>query len=486
MAVTQYGTQTPIDENLKPIRGILTGAGYSNDDIGYNNATKSVTIYGKDFDSSGFTGGADQHLYANPDIVQQRLSAAGLSPRTPQYTNPYQTQLADATNKITQFANTPFSYNPATDTSLQQAQKETETGVRNMAASRNMLYGDTTIANVAQQTAALIPQYEQLARENWQNEGQRLMEFANFFQNLSSDDFTQFTQKWEMDNTARQTARQERLDRIDEEQRLIDNAYQKLSEQDYVDNEISQLTGLAVGTLSNKAKTALQEREWAVEDAKRKEQEAIASDRRQLAKEKAIIDYRAKIAAEEEQASTGTEQQMQNYYDLRDIYLGGGNGSYANDPLKAYNWLLSHAQQNIELIGQPLYEQLLSDLTGTMKVQKSYGEDTQATDYVKDPVYTAEMDLAIRDPEGWLANYNTSYQDYYDTFTYEGATKLAQAAQAQINKNRSTTESTKYQEYYTLAETDPKAFKKKMQDGKKIIINEVGIENYEKLKSMME
>ena len=128
----------------------------------------------------------------------------------------------------------------------------------------------------------------------------------------------------------------------------------------------------------------------------------------------------------------------------------------------------------------------MSDEKRTMKVQKSYGEDTQATDYVKDPVYTAEMDLAIRDPEGWLANYNTSYQDYYDTFTYEGATKLAQAAQAQINKNRSTTESTKYQEYYTLAETDPKAFKKKMQDGKKIIINEVGIENYEKLKSMME
>lgn len=78
----------------------------------------------------------------------------------------------------------------------------------------------------------------------------------------------------------------------------------------------------------------------------------------------------------------GTPEQISNYWQLRDSYLGGGGGTYANKPYEAYNWLLSHRQDNVDHVGEKLYNQLISDVENVMKMQKSYsGSSAQTAAY---------------------------------------------------------------------------------------------------------
>jgi peptidoglycan hydrolase-like protein with peptidoglycan-binding domain len=211
---------------------------------------------------------------------------------------------------------------------------------------------------------------------------------------------------------------------------------------------------------------------------------------------------RAAAAARKESGTLetlGTTEQLQRYYDYLTSFTGGGGGTISqavqNDPSTAPTLLMQNKRIITGKIGEKLYNQLASDVETMLKTQKNYGMEEQ-TDYSKDPVYTTEMDLATRDPEAWLENYKEFYQDYYNKFGIDVAQKLANAAETQLEKNTGSlekktekettkTQTAKYQEYYALAESDLKAFKKKMKDEKTKILNEVGIENYEKLKMML-
>lgn len=365
MAVTQYGTDIPLAPGLKPVRQILTEAGYLNDDIGYNPNTKNITINGKDFAYNGLTSGSDQHYYADPNDFMQQISASGFKPSVPQYTNPYQQQQDAAVKNITNYMQTPFSYDPSIDKGLQQAQKDTERNIREMAGQRNMLYSEGTISNVAQETARLIPQYEQIAYGRWQDEGQRLMQFADFFNQLGQQDYDRFVQKWDMENQARDRARQTKLDQITEEQRKLDNAYKKLDTLDYVDNEISKLTGLPVGTLSSTARRDLQNRQWQLEDFKTQQEAEKQADYRRASIEKEIIDYRAKKDAESQPENMGTPEQL-NYFNNAFNYLLTQNGG---DGYKAYQQLLRESRDYNASMGTKLFAELGKQLQAYGKSQ---------------------------------------------------------------------------------------------------------------------
>jgi peptidoglycan hydrolase-like protein with peptidoglycan-binding domain len=133
----------------------------------------------------------------------------------------------------------------------------------------------------------------------------------------------------------------------------------------------------------------------------------------------------------------------------------------------------------LESVKANLYPEVYSSLKKIEKGEKTYS-------YVEDPEYATELEDAIADPQGWLEIYKSNRQAFYDTYTSEGAQKIADVAQAQIDENVSSSMAAKYKEYYTLAETDFRAFKKKMKSNEKAIIDEVGIDNYEKLKEMLQ
>lgn len=78
-------TNTPIPENYKPIRDILTGMGFSASDVGYDAATKNPLLQGYQLPNQNYILGADQHYYADPNQVQTDVSAWGLKPPPPRH-----------------------------------------------------------------------------------------------------------------------------------------------------------------------------------------------------------------------------------------------------------------------------------------------------------------------------------------------------------------------------------------------------------------
>jgi hypothetical protein len=524
---------TPAQTGLVGLRDIATQSGLSVD----WNKEQGVLINGTPISTQGLTNyegtppaGYQANTYYGTQEQVNSLLSPYIQPQAPTQNPQIQAALADyqkwaaqpyvsqyapqIESVISQIMTRQFNYDPAKDAQAQLAIKEMTRNVLETMNSRGILNSTITENQVQQGVADLLPQYQQIARQQFQDEGQLLMSQVDMLMGVDETQYGRYQdegqklgkvldvvmqmdetqyQRWTDAYERRNQVKQDEIAaaaaKVEADRQKVKDMYEKWDNDGYAKNDVALFFGVDPGTLNKSAREAKVKREQELED------KAIS-----LKNQKEMADYQynlsKKLAAQKEASTAtvetlGTEAQVGNYYALRDIYFGGKgdiNKQYVNNPLAAYNQLMADPKRNIALVGQKLYNKLLTELTSSMKVQKDY-EKTYAeepVDYSKDPTYTAEMDLATRDPEGWLENYNTAYQDYYDAFTYEGASKLAQAAQAQIEKNKSGTESAKYKEYYTLAETNPKEFKKKLEKEKATIIDEVGIENYEKLKAKLE
>jgi len=76
----------------------------------------------------------------------------------------------------------------------------------------------------------------------------------------------------------------------------------------------------------------------------------------------------------------GSPQQLNAYYELLNIYSGNGPQSkYASNAYGAYQNLITNKKANLDLIGQKLYDQLLKDVTGLMKNEKTYAGESAST-----------------------------------------------------------------------------------------------------------
>jgi hypothetical protein len=424
MAITQYGSDTLIPDTYKPFRGIATDAGFYNDDIGYDAETKSPTLMGTKFDPSQYMLGSDQRYYADPNVVNSQIYAAGLKPTAPQsYVSPYQTQIQGSIDKMTNYMNTPFQYNPATDTALQQAQKQAQESTMAQTNARGLLNSTITTDRMAQNTAMLIPQYEQIAYGRWQDEGSRLMQFANFFQGLDDSNYQRFTNQWEMETKARNDAYQRKQDEIANTQRALENAYSKLEALDYVDNEIAKITGLPVGMQSISAQRRLQDRQWQIED-----------EARALQQEKELNDYRTRneikvINARGESGATsgmGTPEQQEAYNLYYENFLGDGVDSvYMNNPVDALNLLIANRNAIEADIGTALYEQLYKQVEAKAKMNKTYATketDTSlgASDYKTDPDFAEDVHDAMNDKENFKAYFDANTEAFLQKYGVDG------------------------------------------------------------------
>jgi hypothetical protein len=160
--------------------------------------------------------------------------------------------------------------------------------------------------------------------------------------------------------------------KVEADRDKVKDMYEKWDFDGYANNEVATFFGVDPGTLSKDAREAKTKREQELTDAKTAYSQQLGLINAQYEKEKKVAALKEDSTSEAEKL--GDEKQVSNYYELRDIYFGGGSGKYANDPLSAYNWLTTHAKDNIALIGNKLYNKLVAELTDAMKVQKNYGE----------------------------------------------------------------------------------------------------------------
>lgn len=527
-AGTSTGTPTPTPaapSNLIGLRDAATQAGLQ---VGYDNDSKVVSINGTPINTAGLTNyqtapptGYQPNTYYGTKGQIDQLLQPYIQPPSPDQNPEIQKALADyqkwaqqpyvsdyapeLEGLVKNILARQFNYDPANDAQFQLASKELTRNVMEAMNARGILNSTVTQNQVQQGVSDLLPQYQQIARQQFMDEGQQLMSQVDMLMGIDETQYGRYQDEgqklanvlgvvMDMDETQYrrwtdayerryQTERDKLSDaqaKVEADRQKVKDAWERVDNMRYADNEAAIALGVEPGTLSKEAKIAKDRREQELADAKTAYSRQLGLINAQYEKERKVAALKEDSMSEAE--TLGSEEQVSNYYQLRDIYFGGGSGQYAGEPMKAYEWLTTHAKQNIDLIGQKLYNKLVGELTDKMKVQKSYGEKPN---FAENPEYAVEYDEAIADPEGWLEVYRANRQLFYDTYTPEGAQILENAAREQLDKMTGDTADAKYQEYYVLAETDPKAFKKKLKDEKATIINEIGIENYEKLKKGM-
>jgi len=500
MAIYKYGTQELMPQGYQPIREILAGMGYGPDQVDWNPQTRNPVVAGKELDASKLLFGSDQRYYATPEILTPMLAQLGLSTTPqrqtqftiPQYQSPYEEQLSQV---LQQIVNRPsFSYDPSSDVGFQQAQKYIQDKIMLDFARRGMLYSPATGQAISEGIANALPQYEQAAYQRYLDEGERLNNIFNVLMTLDQRSFNLY--KEAVDNEYREWERQrtERLDQLDATYKRIDYAFRKLDELEEADNEIAAILGIPVGTKSQAAKERAEEMKNKIELMKLEEEQRIRQEQRTLANEKALIDYRANMEKQKEEESRlenlGTPEQLDAYYEFLKIYSGQGrNNTYLNNPYAAYQQVVGRREEHVKLLGEKLYRQLLNDIASMMEMQKAYapeGTTYGPQNYKDNPEFHQEMNDATSDPESWLKIFEEYSDLYYATYGIGGVNELVKAAQDKLNTTRNDTQAQKYNEYYRMAVSDPKEFRRMMSDKQKRaqILDEVGIDNFEKLEEL--
>lgn len=341
------------------------------------------------------TAQPDPTAYTNLYSQQEQQALADYQAWASQ---PYVSQYApELEAKINEILSRSFNYDPANDAQFQLASKELTRNVLETMNARGILNSTVTENQVQQGVSDLLPQYQQIARQQFMDEGDQLMsqvdmllgvdetqynryqdegkkyaDVLNVVMNMSDDDYKKWTDAYERRYQVERDKITDAANQVDADRQKNKDAWERTSELGYVDNASSLVLGVSAGTLSKEAREAQIEREQELADAKTAYNQQLGLINAQYEKEQKVAAMKADSTTDAEKL--GDTKQVQNYYELRDIYFGGGTGTYANDPLKAYNWLVSHAKDNIALMGQGLYNKLLAELTENMKVQKSYGE----------------------------------------------------------------------------------------------------------------
>lgn len=205
-----------------------------------------------------------------------RKTSIGTTIVTPTNTNlnsvegMYQSAYSDTINSlissmITQLE-TGFQYDPTQDTALQVATEYAANSTLQSLAGSGVLNSSATAERVARVVSELIPQYEQLAYTRWTDYIGQLADTAQLVMNYDAQQF----EYWK---DAKDREFQNKQFEYQKQQDALENAWKRVDELGYVDNEASAILGVPVGTLSGEARLAKEQQEF--ELAKMREQAQI-------------------------------------------------------------------------------------------------------------------------------------------------------------------------------------------------------------------
>ena len=221
-----------------------------------------------------------------------RKTSIGTTIVTPTNTNlntvdgMYQSAYADTINRlissmITRMENG-FQYDPTQDTALKVATEYAANSTLQSLAGSGVLNSSATAERVARVVSELIPQYEQLAYTRWTDYLGQLADTAQLVMNYDAQQF----EYWK---DAKDREFQNKQFEYQKQQDALENAWKRVDELGYVDNQASAILGVPVGTLSGEARLAKEQQEF--ELAKMREQAQIEYQNNQaLYKLKAELD----------------------------------------------------------------------------------------------------------------------------------------------------------------------------------------------------
>lgn len=233
----------------------------------------------------------------------------------------YQSAYADTINSIisemlTQVSNG-FQYDPSTDTALQMATEYAANSTLQSLAGSGVLNSSATAERVARVVSELIPQYEQLAYDRWTDGLSQLANTAQLVMNYDSQQF----EYWK---DAKDREFQDKQFEYQKKQNELENAWKRVDELGYVDNEAAAILGVPAGTLSGEARLAKEQREFDLRkmreqlEIQRANDEALYKLRAELDKEYANYEYQlaSKYGSNSSSNSSENYTSLSTYEDI--------------------------------------------------------------------------------------------------------------------------------------------------------------------------
>ena len=245
----------------------------------------------------------------------------------------YQSAYADTINSlissmITNLENG-FQYDPNEDTALQVATEYAANSTMQSLAGSGVLNSSATAERVARVVSELIPQYEQLAYTRWTDYLGQLSNTAQLVMNYDSQQFEYWKDAKDREFKNKQFEYQQQQD-------ALDNAWKRVDELGYVDNNASAILGVPVGTLSGEARLAKEQQEF--ELAKMREQLQI-----EQANNVALYKLRAELDKEQAKYTSELEKEQTKYaYELEKQYGGTKSSSKSTTNLSTYQDIINN------------------------------------------------------------------------------------------------------------------------------------------------
>lgn len=251
----------------------------------------------------------------------------------------YQSAYSDTINSlissmITNLENG-FQYDPNKDTALQVATEYAANSTMQSLAGSGVLNSSSTAERVARVVSELVPQYEQLAYTRWTDYLGQLSDTAQLVMNYDSQQF----EYWK---DAKDREFQNKQFEYQKQQDALDNAWKRVDELGYVDNEASAILGVPVGTLSGEARLAKEQQEF--ELAKMREQLQI-----EQANNVALYKLRAELDKEQAKYTSELEKQQAEYsYQLEQKYGTSKSGANNTTSLSTYQDIINNRWANYD------------------------------------------------------------------------------------------------------------------------------------------
>lgn len=250
---------------------------------------------------------------SNTSSTGIKKSSIGTTIVTPTNTNlntvegQYQSEFAGTINtlisKILENVDTGFQYNPNEDSALKIASEYAASSAMEQMNARGILNSSSTAERVATVVSQLIPEYEKLAYTRWQDGIAMLSETAQLVMSYDNQQF----QYWK---DAKDREFETKKFEWEKKQKELENAWRRVDELGYVDNQSSAILGVAVGTLSKAAREAKEQREFELKKM-REQMELEYKNNVAIAKFKADAEYKNQIAYLN--AQTKAEKDVYNY-----------------------------------------------------------------------------------------------------------------------------------------------------------------------------
>lgn len=252
----------------------------------------------------------------------------------------YQTpqETLDLINQLVKSAQEKFSYNPAEDSALILAQKEAERQVREGSAGRGMLYSSGTMETATRKMAELIPQFEQVAYNRFQQEQNRVINVMNAVMqwdemqaDRNMDQFTLLTNKFntlldldargleqfkvllDQRNADKQYELELKQFQLDKKTQEVNQAWATVNEIGYVDEKTSAILGVPVGTKASWLKQVEEEQKNALALQAKQQEYDTQQQQKQYELDRALTEYKAQLDA----ANNERLQQQENEYNKK-------------------------------------------------------------------------------------------------------------------------------------------------------------------------